>query len=88
MNCPACSATASTPHEVDGVAVCSACGAIYTTRHIYKGDSYRIVLPQWETAAHDPETERYYDLSVLGSNGAERRHGWFNPATKRITQTG
>lgn len=53
---------------------------------MYLGESYEIVLPQWDSEKSPVEIP--YDLVVLGSNGIERRHGWFNPATKRITQTG
>jgi hypothetical protein len=62
------------------------CGGIYTIHRIYLGDSYAIVLPDWHTG---PETTPvYYDLDVLGSAGPERRHGWFEPTTRRIVQTG
>lgn len=85
--CPGCSSKRSKPHaEVSGVRVCAKCGALFTERAIYKGESFQLVLPQWDTA-EAPE-ERYFDLEVLGSQGLERRHGWYNPATQRITQVG
>jgi hypothetical protein len=65
------------------------CGALYTTRAIYRGDSYQAVLPGWDgVGACATGEERYFDLEVLGSDGLARRHGWYNPTTKRITQTG
>ena len=88
--CPACDSTSSKAHPVaDGVVTCAKCGALYTTRAIYKGVSTSLVLPIWAaTGACAPGDERYFDLMSLGSDGLARRHGWYNPATKRITQTG
>lgn len=87
MTCPACSSPRYT--AVEGfvtVYTCAACGAIYGS--CYLGDSYRLVRPTWHEGPSAPERERYFDLSVLGSRGEERRHGWFNVDTRRITQTG
>lgn len=65
---------------------CGGCGGIYTVRRIYRGESYTIVRPSWHTG---PETTPvYFDLDVIGSEGPERRHGWFEPTTKCITQVG
>ncbi len=87
MQCPACSATRrQVITTVSGVYECSKCLAIYG--QCYKGDSYTLVLPYFAEHAVDPQTERYYDLTVLGSDGVTRRHGWFDPASKRITQVG
>jgi hypothetical protein len=89
MQCPACSSTKSKPHTQGGVVTCAQCGALYTTRAIYKGDSLALVLAIWDEAgACAPGDERYFDLEVLGSQGLARRHGWFNPVTRRITQVG
>lgn len=89
--CPACSNPKSRPHEkVDGVVYCQGCGALYTEggRHIYVGESYELVSPHWETSDVAPGEERYFDLMVLGSDGEGRRHGWYYPPTRRITQVG
>ena len=87
MSCPGCSHPQSTPHsKVDNVVTCAGCGGIYTLSPIYRGESYQIVLPSWDEG--EAAEEVYYDLTVLGSDGIQRRHGWFNPATKQITQTG
>jgi ribosomal protein L37AE/L43A len=90
MSCPACNAKRSTPHAtVSGVVTCKRCGAVYTTRAIYRGDSYALVLPQWDAVGACADgAARYYDLELLGSDGLTRSHGWYNPATRRITQTG
>ena len=88
-NCPACSSTDSKPHTVAGTVTCAKCGALFTTRAIYKGDSYQVVLPSMDAiGACAPEDQRYFDLETLGSEGYVRRHGWFNPVTRRITQVG
>jgi len=65
---------------------CRRCGAIYGD--CYKGESYAIVLPYMAEAEVPPERCRYYDLTVLGSDGVSRRHGWFDPDTRRIVQIG
>lgn len=86
MTCPACS---STKNENFGsyvnVRVCRACGAVHG--RCYLGQSYSIVLPYWDDSVGETE-EVYFDLDCLGSKGMTRRHGWYNPVTKRITQTG
>jgi hypothetical protein len=73
-----------------GVYTCPKCGAIYTPRGgtIYLGDSYNYVLPYWAPADTPVEQARYYDLTCLGSKGIERRHGWYDTVTRRITQVG
>jgi hypothetical protein len=39
--------------------------------------------------SNEPEQNQvYYDLTCLGSTGLTRRHGWYNPVTKLITQVG
>jgi len=92
MNCPCCSGKRHAPHTTIGVYVCEDCGAIHG--QCYLGDSFAIVLPYWDDA--DPATREqvYFDLDCLGarkrkgSKGIERRHGWFNPATRKIIQVG
>lgn len=86
--CPACSSTSSRSHFVPGVRVCEACSCIFTERAITRGDSFTIVLPSFDEAGCQVEDERPFDLTVVGSDGVERRHGWFNPATRRLTQVG
>ncbi len=84
MECPACSSKKSTTLH-SGVEECSACGAVYG--RCYLGTSYEFVLPYWDDAPNCPE-QKYFDFECLGSEGLTRRHGWFNPETKKITQTG
>jgi hypothetical protein len=89
IQCPACNSTRIALGKVRiSVHECRKCGAVFGD--CYKGDSYTIVLPYFHTdpASVAPEAARYYDLTVLGSAGIERRHGWFDPDTKRILQVG
>lgn len=90
MKCPACDHEGATEHgTIGGVVSCERCGGVYTTRPIYLGESYELVLPRWDADGACPAgQERYFDLETLGSAGLERRHGWFNPETRRITQVG
>jgi len=85
MNCPACSSQKYQKTDIAGVRKCSNCGAVYGS--CYKGESYAIVLPFFSKDPN-PRAQVYFDLIVLGSDGLERRHGWYNPADQRITQVG
>jgi len=90
--CPLCSTEAQSRvlyyTEVTGVYECAFCGAIHG--QCYKGDSYTLVKPFFHPNPNEVEAEdtRYYDLTVLGSDGVTRRHGWFDPKTKTIIQVG
>lgn len=92
--CPACSAPlpaqpADLPEAryTATLYLCPRCDALYGT--CYLGVSYALVSPYWHQGPEQPATTRYFDLTTLGSNGdVQRRHGWYDPATKRITQTG
>lgn len=87
--CPGCSHTLADAHsKVSGVALCRGCGAVYTTRPIYLGESYLLVFPRWADLEPPAEEVRYFDLECLGSEGLTRRHGWFHPATRRVVQVG
>jgi len=84
--CPACGGKRKKATRWTQVWECKRCGAIYGT--CYLGESYEIVLPYFHQGASQPELERHYDLTCLGSKGIERRHGWYNTRTRRITQVG
>lgn len=91
--CPCCPAKQTYSTTVEGfhgsVVRCRKCNAIYTVAgsSIYKGESYGIVRPQMSNRP-DMEGAVYYDFTVLGSDGVSRRHGWYDPRTKLILQTG
>jgi len=84
--CPACNGKRQNPTRHTMVFECRRCGAIYGD--CTKGESYEIVLPYMAEAEVAPEHCRYYDFTVLGSDGITRRHGWFDPETRRIVQVG
>ena len=94
--CPACSCPKIQPdsagiipeHLRRAVVVCARCDGIYTRRRIYLGESYEIVRPLFAPAGTDESRVRYFDLDTLGFNGADRRHGWFDPVSRGITQIG
>jgi hypothetical protein len=47
-----------------------------------------MVLPGMSATEVPLEQIRYFDFTTVGSAGLGRRHGWYNPATKLITQVG
>lgn len=69
-----------------GVYVCAKCSAVFGT--CYLGDSYALVTPYLSNVLVRPEDQRYFDFTTLGSAGVGRRHGWFDPITKLMTQVG
>ena len=85
-SCPACNGKRRKPTDSTGVFECRRCGALYGD--CYKGDSYALVRPHMTTQDVPPERCRYFDFTVLGSDGISRRHGWFDPETRLIVQIG
>ena len=71
---------------IRGVYTCAACGAIFGS--CYLGDSYGLVSPYMTASVEAHERQRYFDFTTLGSKGVGRRHGWFDPETKLMTQVG
>ena len=85
MKCPACSKIRGVKSIAIGIYECPKCNAIFG--QCYLGDSYKYVLPRFDKSI-DKVEERYFDFLCAGSQGITRRHGWFNPATKCLTQVG
>jgi hypothetical protein len=90
--CPACGTVARDPaSHASAVWYCRACKAVYS-RGISEASSQQIVLPHWSERAVDSDHTRYFDFSDgdfhPGGVATYRRHGWYDPATGRITQTG
>ena len=83
MNCPSCN---SSKVKANGrLHVCSKCGALFG--QCYKGDAYNHV--KFNTLVDgDLSQAKYFDLTLLGSTGLQRVHGWYNPATKEVLQQG
>jgi len=84
--CPSCNGKRRKATNVPGVFECRRCGALYG--QCYRGDSYALVFPIMVPKPIPPERCRYFDLTVLGSDGVTRRHGWFDTETRRIVQVG
>ena len=90
MKCPACKRQRGIQEVTPGAWVyqCPRCQAIFG-KHLYMGDSYQYVLPYWAKDDVPAEKLRYYDFTCLASgNKIVRRHGWYDPETKLIHQTG
>jgi hypothetical protein len=85
--CPACSGSLKSKDGRLDLDECRRCEAV-VSQTMYKGDSFEVVLPFFETGSYEPEEQRYFDLTVVGSEGVERRHGWYLPRTRRMTQVG
>lgn len=93
MNCSACGKKISQKAlnqrylNIVGVYECQHCKAVLG--QCYKGESYQIVKPWMHANPNVPlENWRHFDLTVLGSNGIERRHGWFDVDSRLVVQIG
>lgn len=85
MECPACNSKRTKIRPGTMLFDCTKCQAVFGKA--YLGESYDYVLPQFDPNPNPPE-QRYFDFMCLSSKGVVRRHGWFNPATKLLTQVG
>ena len=86
VECPCCGGNRRKETKVRGVVECVKCGAVYGD--CYLGESYEFVLPYFVNEEPPAESTRYFDFVTLGSKGIDRRHGWFDPSTRRIVQVG
>lgn len=84
MSCPCCNSHKSIPESNHGIQSCCKCGAVFG--QCYLGESYNIVFPYWHKG--NPIDVRYFDLVCLGSQGIVRRHGWYDPVSRRVLQVG
>lgn len=87
--CPACSSpNKAGAGEHPNLSICLACGAIFG--QLYLGDSYGVVRPQFHPDANSvpDDRQRYFDFVTLGSQGVDRRHGWYDTLTGYIIQVG
>lgn len=87
VSCPSCGSSRDSRQVVgrSQLYVCGRCGSLHGTA--YLGESYEFVLP-YMTSSVEGVAEFPYDLVTLGSRGVERRHGFYQPSTKLITQVG
>jgi len=97
MKCPCCGKRVSLKdantayagrdgRKISGVYEHSVCGAVLGS--CYRGDAYGVYLPYWAPPDTPIENWRYFDLTVLGSDGVSRVHGWFDIETRKLTQVG
>jgi len=86
MQCPCCNRKRGVKVIDGSVWQCPKCKAIFSN-NIWLGESYKYVLPYWDNE-ENPTEIRYFDFTCVGSEGVTRRHGWYNPNTKRIVQVG
>lgn len=85
-SCGACSGRV-VDLDLFGVGTCEDCGGLNGTEPIAKVKSFDYVRSTMR--AGEVEDQRYYDLVVFGSDGKlRRRHGWYDPKTREITQVG
>lgn len=77
----------SKPHEtLTGVYYCPHCGGLHG--QCYKGDKSKIYLSEWHKGPENPDNQRFFDLAILGSEGIEYVHGWFDKTSRKLTQVG
>ena len=85
--CPSCGASRDSRQVVGHVTVyvCGRCGSLHGST--YLGESYGLVLP-YLTASVEGVAEFPFDFTTLGSTGVGRRHGFYQPSTRLVTQVG
>lgn len=92
--CPCCGVNQkkhAVPVEGSFVIVaCGKCEAVFTRSDeaIYLGESYALVKPSFTKDPMADDRSVYFDFTCLGSKGKTRRHGWYDPTTKLLTQVG
>lgn len=86
MECPCCGSKRLSTPDNHQVRTCKKCGAIFG--NIYKGDLYSYVIPRFSHEEVPEENLRYFDFEVLGSDGINRIHGWYDKSTKLVQQFG
>lgn len=91
--CPACGGKCKATTE-RGVPVqsCTRCGGVSNlpSRPLYKGEAYDLVLPFMAKEDVAVEQLRYFDFTYLDGlmGGVGRRHGWYDPRTRLVHQSG
>ena len=83
--CPGCSGRPGRATKVAGVVHCQRCGGIFGS--CTAAERLMLVSPEWST---DPDADSraiLFDLTIT-DKPRTREHGWFDPTTKQITQTG
>ena len=87
MTCTACNHSHFSPTAHHSVITCNGCGGVQGT--ITRGDITQFVhLHRWHTGDERPEDLRFFDFTILGSEGVSRSHGFFHAVTKDVVQFG
>jgi hypothetical protein len=87
MKCSACSGRLVATDRPT-LTRCRKCGGLHGS--CLRGDATALVglgLPM-QSNASSPEALRFFDLTVIGSQGVSRIHGWFDVQTVRVVQYG
>lgn len=88
--CPGCSGPIAAHEDGSGYGDCRRCGGLVTVRPVLGvAAAYRFVKAGmgWPSGA---AKERYFDIQYIeaATNTLKRRHGWHDPATGLVTQSG
>ena len=87
-SCPACGADSS---DCDGfrVFICPNCGAVYNeaAEFLPQEAVANYVESSWDST-REVEDLFYFDLCWLHAGRLRRSHGWANPVTRKVVQTG
>ncbi len=81
--CPGCGGRPGKATAVPSVRHCQGCGGIFGSCTAAEG--LQLVRSEW---AQGEAAQRAVSFDLTITDGGGRRHGWFDPVTRRITQTG
>jgi hypothetical protein len=90
MVCAACSGRIVTPAVIGGVAhrnlhQCRKCGGVHGM--LYRGEARQIFGLDLPMLANS-DSPRYFNVTVLGSEGIAYVHGWFDERARSVVQYG
>ena len=88
--CPGCSGSIAAHPDGSGYGDCRRCGGLVTVRPVLGvAAAFRIVKASMGRSTEGAE-DRYFDIQYIeaATNTLARRHGWFDPATGLVTQSG
>lgn len=88
MKCNACGGSLKPLKNNAALSECRRCHGLHGT--IYRGEAYHLVglgRPMLANATSE-DALRYFDLTVLGSEGVDRIHGFYDARECRVVQYG
>lgn len=86
MTCTACNGTLRPTPLGSQLSKCESCGGLHGT--LYLGEAVGMVGLGKPMVSGEYSDSKYFDLTVLGSEGVERVHGWYSPSLGRVVQYG